>query len=249
MNNHRTKHFIEGALFALLLTCRTFAQAPPPQTPDALPQQIQQMQEANAKNEQQLHEYQWIETTTLTLHDEPRPPKRSICKYGPDGKVQKTPLGQQEASTGRQGGGFPGRGGLVRGLVVKHKKEEAQKELAQVRAVTEMYFPVDRAKLKQALQSGQVHFVTGDSDEETIVIDNYAKKGDEVKLTLNHSTMQMERVSIKSYLDKPKDALTAEVQFSALPDGTRYRSSTTVNAPSKKLSVETLNSDYSIPAN
>ena len=249
MNNHRTKHPIEGALFALLLTCTAFAQTPPPQAPDALPQQIQQMQEANAKNEQHLHKYQWIETTTLTIHDEPRPPKRSICKYGLDGKVQKTPLGQQEASAGQQGGGFPGRGGLVRGLVVKHKKEEAQKELAQVRAVTEMYFPIDRAKLKQALQAGQVHFVTGDSDEETVVIDNYAKHGDELKLTLNHSTMQMERVSVKSYLDKPKDALTAKVQFSALPDGTLYRGSTTIDAPSKKVSVETVNSDYSIPAN
>jgi dihydroorotase-like cyclic amidohydrolase len=249
MKNHRIKHSIEGALFALLSTCTAFAQTPLPQVPDTVPQQIQQMQEANAKNEQQLHQYQWIETTTLTIHDEPRPPKRSICKYGPDGKVQKTPLGQQEASAGQQGGGFPGRGGLVRGLVMKQKKEEAQKELAQVHAVAEMYFPIDRAKLKQALQSGQVHFVTGDSNEETVVIDNYAKQGDEVKLTLDHSTMQMERVSVKSYLDKPKDALTAEVQFSALPDGTHYRSSTTINAPSKKLSVETVNSDYSIPAN
>ena len=208
------------------------------------------MQEANARNEQQLHKYQWIETTTLTIHDEPRPPKRSICKYGPNGKVQKTPSGQQqEASEGRQGGGFPGRGGLVRALVVKRKKEEAQKEMAQIRAVTGMYFPLDRTKLKQALQSGQLHLVSGDPNEDTVVIDNYAKQGDEVKLTLNHSTMQIERVSMKSYLDKPKDTLTAQVQFSELPDGTRYRSSTTMNAPSKKLSIVTVNSDYSIPAN
>lgn len=206
------------------------------------------MQEANAKNEEQLHKYQWIETTIITIHDESRPPKRSICKYGPDGKVQKTPLGQQEASGARQGGGFPGRGGLIRTLVVNQKKEEAKKEVEQIRAVTGMYFPLDRAKLKQALQSGKLHFVTGASNEETVVIDNYAKQGDEVKLTLNHAAMQIERVSLKSYLDKPKDALTAEVQFSELPDGTRYRSSTTINAPSKKLSIETVNSDYSIPA-
>ncbi len=249
MNNHRTKYLIEGALFALLLTCTALAQTTPPQAPGALPQKIRQMQEANARNKQQLHKYQWIETTTLTIHDDPRPPKRSICKYGPDGKVQKTPLGQQAASAGRQGGGLPGRGGLVRALVVKQKKQEAQKEVAQIRAVAGMYFPLDGAKLKQALQSGQLHFVTGDSNEETVVIDNYAKHGDQVKLTLNHSTMQMERVSVKSYVEKPKDALTAEVQFSALQDGTRYRSSTTINAPSKKLSVEAVNSDYSIPAN
>lgn len=249
MNNHGTKHKIAGALFSLLLACAAFAQTPPPQAPDAFPQKIQQMQEANAKNEQQLHKYQWIETTTLTIHDEPRPPKRSICKYGADGKVQKTPLEQQEASAGRQGGGFSGRGGLIRGLVVKKKKEEAKKEVAQIRTVAEMYIPLDRAKLKQAMQSGQVHFATNDSNEETVVIDSYARQGDEVKLTLNRSTMQMERVSVKSYLDKPKDALTAEVRFSALPDGTSYRSSTTLSAPSKGLSILTVNSDYSIPAN
>ena len=222
MNNHRTKHPIEAALVAVLLTCTAFAQTPPPQAPDALPQQIQQMQEANAKNEEQLHRVP-MDRNHHSHYRRAETAGRSICKYGPDGKVQKTPLGQQEASAGQQGGGFPGRGGLVRGLVVKQKKEEAQKELAQVRAVAEMYFPIDRAKLKQALQAGQVHFVTGDSNEETVVIDNYAKHGDELKLTLNHSTMQMERVSVKSYLDKPKDPLTAEVQFSALPDGTLYQ--------------------------
>ena len=129
---------------------------------------------------------------------------------------------------------------------MKQKKEEAQKEVAQIRAVTGMYFPLDRAKLKLALQSGRVHFATGNTSEETVVIDNYAKQGDEVKLTLNHSTMQLERVSMKSYLDKPKDRLTAEVQFSELPDGTRYRGFTTIDAPSKKLSIETVNSDYSV---
>jgi hypothetical protein len=111
-----------------------------------------------------------------------------------------------------------------------------------------MYFPLDHERLKQALQSGQAHFGTGDSNEETVVIDNYAKQGDELKIILNHSTMQMERVSVKSYFDKPKDVLTAVMQFSALPDGTRYGSSTTINAPSKELSISTMNSDYSIPA-
>ncbi len=246
MNNPWTKRSFIGTLFALLLTCAAFAQTP---APDALPQKILQMQKANARNEQQLRKYQWIETTTLTIHDESRPPRRSICKYGPDGKVEKTPLDQQETFEGRQGGGFQGRGGLVRGLVVKKKKEKAQKELAQIRAVAGMYFPFDRTRLKGALQTGNVHFVPGDSHEDTITIDNYAKQGDEVKLTLNQSTMQIEQVSVKSYLDKPKDTLTAEVQFSELPDGTRYRSSTTLNVPSKELSVETVNSDYSVPAN
>src|SRR5258708_39477691 len=94
MNRH-AKRYIGWALIPVLLSCTALAQ--PPQEPGALQQKFQEMQQATAMNEQQLHGYQWIETTTLTIDGKPRSPQQSLCRYGPDGTVHKTPLQPQEA--------------------------------------------------------------------------------------------------------------------------------------------------------
>ncbi len=53
-----------------------------------------------ALNAQKLHQYQWIETTQVTLNGDARPPTQASCQYGPDGKVQKTPIGSPPAPSG-----------------------------------------------------------------------------------------------------------------------------------------------------
>ncbi len=47
-----------------------------PAAPPAPQQKIQGLQQAAAKNEQRLHQYQWIETPTLNLNGTTRPPKQ-----------------------------------------------------------------------------------------------------------------------------------------------------------------------------
>src|SRR5580765_1168697 len=46
-----------------------------------------------AADNQPLRRYQWIETTEVTWKGEAQPPSRQLCRYGPDGQVQKTPIG------------------------------------------------------------------------------------------------------------------------------------------------------------
>jgi hypothetical protein len=57
-----------------------------------LQEKVAAVKQAVAGNQQKLHQYQWKETTQLTLKGDPKPPSQSACQYGPDGKVQKTPL-------------------------------------------------------------------------------------------------------------------------------------------------------------
>src|SRR5258705_10814783 len=66
-----------------------------PAVSEALQQKIQGVQQAAAQNEQKLHQYQWIESATVTMNGTPRPPKQSICRYNPYGTVVKTPIGAQ----------------------------------------------------------------------------------------------------------------------------------------------------------
>jgi hypothetical protein len=42
-------------------------------------------------------------------------------------------------------------------------------------------------------------------------------------------------VAVNSYLDEPKAAVTLQVQFQTLPDGTNYTAVTTLDAAAKKV--------------
>jgi len=201
-----------------------------------------------AGNQQKLHGYQWIETVTLTVDGNTRAPRRYLCSYGPDGKLQRTPLDAESRQSEGQGGAMRLRGGgLIRMAVAKRKKEKYQKEIAQIRALVRLYMPFDPAKLRAAAAAGQIVLDHSGTSESAFVITSYAKQGDQFRITVNRSTMRVAAVSVKSWLNKPKDSVTGQVQFGQLPDGTVYPALTTVNAPSEKLSITMGDSDYSRP--
>lgn len=219
-------------------------QAPPPGPPpgppqaDMIQQKMQQMQQATARNEQQLHTYQWIETATATIDGNTKPGRQSICRYAPDSTLHKTPLGAPPQPPAA-------RGGPLRKMMMEKKIQEVQDKMADVHALVGMYLPPNREKLKEAFAAHKLTFETNGSGSNAIVIHDYAKPGDELRLMLNVSTMQIEHITVKSYFEKPKDVMTATVEFSSLGDGTIYPSMTSVNAPSKKLALTTVSSDFS----
>jgi hypothetical protein len=81
--------------------------------------------------------------------------------------------------------------------------------------------------------------------DETSEVSAICRTGDEVKITLNHTTGRILGASVKSWLDKPRDAMTGEVQFSTFGDDISCPAMTTFTAPSKRLLISTVNSDYS----
>jgi hypothetical protein len=58
-----------------------------------LQQKLAAVKQAAAANQQQLRQYQWTETTQVTLKGDAKPSSQKLCQYGPDGQVQKTPIG------------------------------------------------------------------------------------------------------------------------------------------------------------
>jgi hypothetical protein len=63
-------------------------------------------------------------------------------------------------------------------------------------------------------------------------------------LTFNKAVKQLTSVAINSWMDDPKDAMNLTVEFSKLPDGTNYMSSTTIDGVAKQLTVLVQNSNY-----
>jgi len=71
-----------------------------PQNPE-LHEKLAAVKAVAAENKQQLRQYQWTETIQLTLKGDAKPPTQNLCQYGPDGQVQKTPIGPPPGTTQR----------------------------------------------------------------------------------------------------------------------------------------------------
>ena len=202
-----------------------------------LQQKFAALKQSAAANKQKLHQYQWVETQTLTLKGEQKPPKSNLCSYGPNGQIQKVPIDQQQAQQS-------GRQGRLKQRVIEKKTEEMQDYMGQVKGVLSMYVPPDAQRMQQAFQAHNVSIVPGGGAPQ-LVFKNYAQPGDQMTIAFDMATKKIQTVNVNTYLDDPKDPITLAVQFASLPDGTNYAAQTVLDAPSKQISVTTTNTNYS----
>jgi len=199
-----------------------------------LQQKIAAVKQTAAENKQKLRQYQWIETTQLTLKGDAKPPTRNSCLYGPDGKVQKTMIGPPPEQPS---------GGRVKRKIISKKKEEMKDYMQDVKAVLGMYVPPDPQRMQAAYQEGKVSLnpVPGAVN---LIFTDYAQPGDKMTLTFDTATKKIAGLNINTYMGQEKDVVTLHVQMGSLPDGTSYESQTVLDATAKKLVVTTTNSDY-----
>lgn len=201
-------------------------------------QKLAALKEAASANKQRLNEYTWMETQQLTLKGNVKPAKSFQCEYGPDGRVQKTPIGMPPPSNAQQGGKFKQR-------IVAKKTAEVKDYMEQVQGIISLYVPPDPQRMQSAYQAGNISMnKTMGSDVANLVFTNYAQPGDKMTIAFNTATKKIQTLNVNTYLDDPKDTVTLVVQFASLPDGTNYAQQTALNATAKQLQVITTNSNY-----
>src|SRR5271157_4719618 len=122
--------------------------------PAELQQKLAVLKQSAAENKQKLHQYQWVETTQLTYKGSPKPAKQDLCSYGPNGQIQKVPIGEPQQQQG-------GRQGRLKEHVVEKKKSEIEDYLQQAKAVISLYVPPDPQKMQQAFEAHNVSIVPG----------------------------------------------------------------------------------------
>src|SRR5947199_7628620 len=86
------------------------------QEPNAAGKQekLAELKQSMAKNQAELKQYAWTETTQISLKGEVKKQEQKQCQYGPDGKVQKTALQGPSQPQQEQGGGGRKRGGAMK---------------------------------------------------------------------------------------------------------------------------------------
>ena len=199
-----------------------------------LQQKLAGVKQSIEENQQKLHQYQWTETTQLTLKGDPKPPSQNLCQYGPDGKVQKTPIGPPPQQPS---------GGRMKQKMIEKKEGEMKEYMGEVQDLLKMYVPPNPQKIEQAHQAGNVSLNPAGSVV-NLVFRNYAQPGDQMTLTFDPAAKKVVGLSVNTYMGQSKDAVTLQVQMASLPDGTNYVQQTVVNATAKQLVVTTTNSNY-----
>jgi hypothetical protein len=202
----------------------------------ALQEKLAAVKQSVAENQQKLHRYQWTETTQLTLNGDAKPPSQSLCQYGPDGTVQKTPMSAPPP---------PPSGGRMKQRIIARKTDEMKDYMGQVKTLLALYVPPDPQKMQQAFGAGKVSLNPSPGSGTTnMVFKDYAQPGDQMTLTFSTATKKISNINVNTYMDNPQDTVTLAVQFASLPDSTNYVAQSVLNATAKKLVVTTTNSNY-----
>ena len=207
-------------------------------------QKVADLKAAMAQNKQALAQYTWAEQDTISLKGEQKKQEHFQVRLGPDGKQQKTSLDppaqpEQPASSGR-------RGGRVKEHVVEKKTGEYKEYADSIKTLIQQYVPPDKDAIDQARQKGNITASpeAGTPGQYKLVIANYVKQGDNMTLVIDKATKGLVSLSIATYLDDPKDAVTVSVQFAAVPGGPNHVASQTINGVSKQLTIAVQNSNY-----
>src|SRR5271154_4468924 len=216
------------ASVVLLASSLLFAQNPEMQ------QKLAVVKQTVAQNKAKLQQYQWIETSQLTLKGDPKPASQKLCQYGPDGQVQKTPIGAPPP---------PPSGGRVKKRVVANKTADITDYMDQVKDLLTMYVPPDPQKMDQAFQAGKAS-LNPNGGLVNLVFRDYSLPGDQMTLTFDTVALKIISLSVNTYMGDSKDAVTLQVQMASLPDGTNYTQQTILNASAKQLVVTTTNANY-----
>jgi hypothetical protein len=202
-----------------------------------LQERVAEVKQSSAQNKQQLSQYTWTEQVNISLKGELKKTQHYQVRNGPDGKPVKTSLDPPDA---------PVEGGRLKKHVVEKKKEEYKDYAEKMKALAQQYVPPDKDMIQQAYAQGNITIgpVAEMPNQIQLIIKNYLKPGDSMTIVFDKTAKKIVGLKIASYMDDPKDAMTLDVQFTQLPDGTNHVSSVAMNGTSKELNIATLNSNY-----
>ena len=220
------------AVLVTSLACVAMAQQG---TPD---ERIEMVKQSFAASQQALKQYEWVETTALSLDGEEKSRQQHQCYYGADGKVQKVPIGPPPKEDKKRG---------LRGKKQAEKKAEIQASMKEAAALLHGYVPLDPARIQAAKAAGNISVdVPGASGPISVTIKSYLKPGDQVVVVMDPAKNTLQSLAISSFTEKEKEKspVSGSVSFAALEDGTLYPAKETLDITAQKLKVIVENSGY-----
>ena len=198
----------------------------------------QSMQESQTK----IRQYEWIETTIISLKGEEKGRTQKRCSYGVDGKLQKVAVGGPAPAEQPPPSG--GRRGRVKAKIVENKKDDMKDYMERAAALVQQYVPPQPADIQRAKDAGKVTANPAGSGLVRLEFSDYLKPGDRLSIDVDAAANQLRGLTVASYLDQSKDAVMLAVQLGTLADGTSYTAQTTLDAAAKNIRVVIQNAGH-----
>ena len=217
------------AAFALVAVPRVDAQA------QELQQKLAAAKQSAALNQKALRSYSWLEKTELSLKGEVKNTKVDMCKYGPDGKVQKTPVVEPEPAEKKRG---------LRGKVVAKKTGEMKEELEAAVALVQQYVPPSPDLMQVVMNSGTASISQAGPGAASLKFPGYVKKGDALTLTFDSTVKALRQMEVNTWLDEPENAVNLKVTMQSMADGISYPGTIVFALPKRQLEVKITKSNY-----
>jgi len=198
-------------------------------------QKLAAANDAAARNQQALRSYSWLEKTELRLKGDLKNTKVDMCKYGPDGKVQKTPVVEPEPPQKQRG---------LKGKIVAKKTGEMKEELEAAVDLVQQYVPPSPDLMQVVMNSGTASISQAGPGAASLKFPGYVKKGDALTLTFDSTVKSLRQIAVDTWLDEPESAVTLKVTMQAMPDGVSYPGSIVFALPKRQLEVKITKSNY-----
>jgi hypothetical protein len=225
------KRMITGCVLAAL-ALMAFAR---PAAAQDMKERLAAVKQSIAANQQALRSYAWLEKTELSLKGEVKATKVDSCRYGPDGKVQKTPVVQPPPPEKKRG---------LRGKIVANKTEEMKEELQATVALIQQYVPPDSGLIQVVMNAGTASVSQAGPDLLAFNFPGYAKKGDALTVTFDKSITGLRQIDVKTWLEKPEEPATLRVVMQSMPNGISFPGSVVLSIPASKIDVRITKSNY-----
>ena len=189
-----------------------------------------------AQNNKKLQQYQWTETTIISLKGEEKSRIQKRCSYGPDGKVQKQQISAPAPEQSKPG---------IRGKIIEKKKAEITDYMQRAIALIHEYVPPAPERVQAAQSSGKLSLTPMGQGAVRLEFRDFVKPSDSLSFNLDGASLAIQKLEVKSYLDSPKDdPITLTTTFASLSDGVNYAANSVLSAPAKNIQVAIQNSDY-----
>jgi hypothetical protein len=206
------------------------------QGPTPVEQRVAALKQALQHNQAQLRKYEWVETTIVNLKGEEKDRKQQRCYYDVDGKVEKILLDEEKAA--------PPSGGRLKQRIIAKKTGEMKDYMESASALIQQYVPPNPADIDSARKREKVALRPGQGGLVRLEFTDYIKPGDLLAVDLDAPANRLVGISVNTYLDTPADAVTLNVGFATLPDGTNYTAQTTLDAKAKNITVVVQKAGY-----
>jgi len=190
---------------------------------------------AAGKNAQAQRSYTWLEKTELSLKGEVKSTKVDSCRYGPDGKVQKTPVVTPPPAEKKRG---------LKGKIVAKKTGEMKEELESAAALIHRYVPPSPDNIQVVMNAGTASMGQAGPGAVALKFPGYQKAGDALTITFDAAITSLRQIDVASWLEQPSEPLTFRVTMQTLPDGLSYPGSIVLTIPSSKIEVRITKSNY-----